>query len=215
MPQPFGNRSIWIALAAIALLIIPAMVLLGIVSGGPNDPPEPPPDEQTYLDKAGDEELAYLLVKLEKRTRQVIAGHYGRSQSAIPGVDALYKRGLAKNVILPAAVAGAVFSEVVPAATGGRAWVKMVRREPRNPNNLGDSISLVMLTELQTGAQFAERKTPNAYYYGEPIKAKAGCLVCHGAPKGDPDPLFPMYKMEGWQVGDIIGGIIARVAPEE
>lgn len=215
MSNRFKDPVTWIALALVCMLGVSALVLLGVVWGGPEARPAPPFDAQTYVDKAGDEELAYLLVKLVKRTRQVMAAHYGRSQSAIPGVDAIYKRWLAKNVILPAGVADLIFAEVVPAATGGRAWVKMVRTEPRNPNNQGDSISLVLLAELQDGKPFVELSAPEAYYYGEPIKAKAGCLRCHGEPAGAPDPLFPEFKMEGWREGEVIGGIIARVAPEE
>lgn len=215
MSDGLRKHVTWIAVVVAVLLIIPAVLLLAVVQGGPEPRPDPPRDEQTYLNKSGDEELAYLLVKLEKRTRQVVAGHYTRSQSSMPGVDVIHKRWMARNGILPAAVAGDIFSEVVPAATGGRAWVKMVRPDPRNPHNRGDSTVLAMFSELKEGALFVERSTPDAFYYGEPIKAKAGCLRCHGEPGGEPDPNFPQYKKEGWRDGDIIGGIIARVAPEE
>lgn len=213
MSKTTGGYLLW-GIAAV-VLACPTLYLLAVVSGGPEPRPEPPEDQQTYLDKSGDEELAYLLVKLEKRTRQVVASHYTRSQSGVPGVDLLHKRWMAKNGILPAAVAGDIYSDVVPAATGGRAWVKMVRTDPRNPDNQGDSVSLDLLSELESGVSFAERSTTEAVYYGEPIKAKAGCLPCHGEPAGDPDPIFPQYTKEGWRDGDVIGGIIARVAPEE
>lgn len=196
-------------------LVIPAVFLLVVVWSGPKTQPEPPRDETTYVKKGGDEELAYLLVRLEKRTRQVVGGHFTRSQSAVPGVDVIYKRWLTKNGNLPAAVADNVFSEVVPAATGRRAWVKMVVPKPRNPHNRGDATALELLSELQRGAPFVERTVPDAYYYGEPIKAKKVCLRCHGEPEGEPDPNFPKYRKEGWREGDIIGGVIARVAPHE
>jgi hypothetical protein len=169
----------------------------------------------TYLDKWGDQELAYLLVKLELKTRAVIGGHYTRVQSPVPGIDTIYKRWLAKNAILPAAVADRVFSEVVPGATGGRAWVKMVVEEPRNPHNRGDSTALELLREIQDGNPGAERSTPKAYYYAEPIKATKTCLPCHGELRGEPDPLFPQYKKNGWRDGEIVGAVIARVAPEK
>ena len=212
MSKSFGGYAPWIV---VLVLVCPALYLLASVGGGPEPRPDPPEAQSTYLDKSGDEELAYLLVKLEKRTRQVVAGHYTRSQSVVPGIDFLHKRSMAKNGILPAAVAGDIYSTVVPGATGGRAWVKMVRPEPRNPDNQGDSVSLDLLSELENGASFAERSTTEAYYYGEPITAKTGCLPCHGEPAGEPDPLFPKYTKEGWRDGDIIGGIISRVSPEE
>ena len=122
---------------------------------------------------------------------------------------------LTKNGILPAAVADHIFSEVVPAATGGRAWVKMVVSEPRNPHNRGDATALEMLAELQGGTSSAERSKADAYYYGEPITAAAVCLRCHGEPAGEPDPNFPQYKTTGWRAGEIVGAVIARVVPEE
>ena len=155
-----------------------------------------------------------MLVKLELKTRAVMGGHYTRAQSTIPGVDFIYKRWIAKNMILPAAVADQVFSEVVPGATGGRAWVKMVVENPRNPHNRGDSIALELLGTIQGGNATAERSTPEAYYYAEPIKATSTCLSCHGDPKGAPDPVFPQYEKDGWRDGDIVGAVIARVAPE-
>lgn len=173
------------------------------------------PNKQTYLEKKGDEELAYLLVKLEKRTRQVIAGHYTRPQAGGSQDTKTYKDYLVKNLILPAAVADSIFSDVVPGATGGRAWVKMVVEDPRNPNNKGDATALEMVSELKKGAAYVERKTSAASYYGEPIVAKAGCMGCHGQPAGEPDPNFPQYNKDGWKPNEVIGGVIARVAPEE
>ena len=166
------------------------------------------------IQKNGDAELAYLLVKLEKKTRQVIAGHYGRAQVGHADNTSLYKNFLIRNLILPAAVADPIFSEVVPQATSGRAWVKMVVPNPRNQNNTGDATALDLVKALQKGVPFVELKTADAHYYGEPIVAKAGCLECHGKPAGESDPYFPVYKKNGWEVGEVIGGVIARVAPK-
>jgi hypothetical protein len=198
-------------LIVVLSIIGPIMIL---TLAGPGEGPDPG-DKQTYLDKSGDEELAYLLVKLEKKTRQVIAGHYGRRQSGEPEATATYKKTLIENRILPAAVADPIFSEVVPGATGGRAWVRMVVPEPRNPNNRGDSTALAMLAELQKGAESVWQTTADACYYGEPITAKAGCLSCHGEPAGEADPYFPQYEKNGWKAGEVVGAVVARVAPEK
>ncbi len=123
----------------------------------------------------------------------------------------LYKRSLAKNLILPAAVADKIFAEVVPQATSGRAWVKMVVDEPRNPNNRADDVAKELLVEIKGGARFAERDTGRAYYYAEPIKTNALCLRCHGEPAGEPDPSFPQYKKNGWKADQVVGAIVARV----
>ncbi len=210
------DKNVRRILLAAGLGVPAALVVLlaGIVLSHPEVDAMSSAGVPTYEDKRGDQELAYLLVKLELTTRAVIGGHYTRPQSAIPGVDFIYKRWMAKNTILPAAVAGRVFSEVVPGATGGRAWVKMVVEDPRNPHNRGDSTAMELLGTVQGGSATAERSTAEAYYYAEPIKATSGCLPCHGDPKGAPDPLFPQYEKDGWRAGDVIGAVVARVAPE-
>lgn len=154
----------------------------------------------------GDQELARLLVKLEKQTRAVVAGHY-------VGADADHRAWLAEEVLLPAAVADKVFHRVVPETTSGRAWVKMVVDQPRNPHNAGDTTAQAMLQELREGKTGSHRSMPDAYYYAEPIKAAKTCLLCHGRPAGQPDPFFPQYKKNGWEEGEVIGAIVARVAP--
>ncbi len=199
----------------LSLLVGSTGLLTAIVLSRPKTGSAPTPEQTTYVHRKGDQELAYLLVKLELKTRAVIGEHYTRVQSPIPGVDLIYKRWVAKNIILPAAVADRVFSEVVPQATGGRAWVKMVVEEPRNPNNRGNSIALELLGEVQGGEPSAERATPEGYYYAEPIKTTKTCLRCHGEPRGGPDPLFPQYKKDGWREGEIVGAVVARVAPAE
>ncbi len=151
-------------------------------------------------------ELARLLVKLEKRTRGAVAGHY-------VAADAAHRAWMAGGLLLPAAVADKVFHEVVPAVTDDRAWVKMVVDNPRNSNNTGDAVALALLGELREGRPSADRVTTQACYYAEPIKAAKTCFLCHGEPKGEPDPFFPQYTKTGWEEGQIIGAVVARVAP--
>lgn len=152
-----------------------------------------------------DEQLAQLLVKMELRTRGVIAGHYARADNA-------HRKWLSENKLLPAAVADGVYHDVVPEMTGGRAWVKMVVDEPRNPNNEADETALAILNEIKAGKAHAAQRTANAYYYAEPIKASGTCLTCHGQPRGLPDPFFPQYEKNGWKSGEIIGAVVGRVA---
>lgn len=201
------RRLVLIGLAGLCLVAVTTWA-------GSETSPEEASGGVAYLDKSGDEELAYLLVKLEKKTREVIATHYGRAQVGGSEATATYRGYLIENRILPAAVADPIFAGVVPGATGGRAWVKMVVPEPRNPNNIGDATALEMLSDLQEGRPFAERTTEDACYYAEPIRAKAACLPCHGEPAGEPDPYFPEYVKNGWKVGEVVGGVIARVEPE-
>lgn len=186
-----------VGIALSVLLVVAAVALAG-----------PAPEPVDEVGRQFDQDLARLLVKLELRTRAVIAKHY-------VAADDPHREWLARNLLLPAAVADNVFHEVVPDATEGRAWVKMIVDEPRNPNNVGDAVTLALLSELREGEPRAERSTEDAYYYGEPISAAKTCLACHGGPKGEPDPFFPMYEKNGWQEGQVVGAVIARVAKEK
>jgi len=195
--------TIMIASLPIVCLIVAAAGCI-VVQGDTRAVREP--DQTVYSERPHDQELARLLVKLEKRTRAVIAGHYVRADTA-------HRDWMAENVLLPAAVADKVFYQVVPKVTEGRAWVKMVVDAPRNPHNAGDPTAIALLDEIKTGAPYAQRSTPAACYYAEPIKAAKTCLLCHGAPTGEPDPYFPQYKKNGWKKGEVIGAIVARVEP--
>lgn len=92
--------------------------------------------------------------------------------------------------------------------------MKMVVPEPRNPHNQGDSVALEMLEEIRKGAKMSERSSGGAVYYAEPIVANETCLPCHGSPRGEPDPLFSQYKKDGWSAGEVVGAVVARVAPK-
>ncbi len=162
-------------------------------------------------DGSADREIAKLLVKLELKTRSVIAGHYAREQVGGEEQTAAYQRLMRRNLILPAAVADSIYASTVPESTGGRAWVKMIVDVPRNPNNKGDATSASILEELKGGASSVERKADGAVYYAEPIIARMDCLTCHGEPKGKPDPYFPQYHREGWTENQVIGAVMARV----
>ncbi len=198
------------------LLLLSASMLTAIITAGPAETtvgssslPTPSSAEQL---RHGDKELAYLLVRLELKTRAVIGDHYTRNQSFVAPIDMLYKRWLTKNMILPAAVADNIFSEVVPQATNGRAWVKMVVDNPRNPNNRPDAVANELFAAIKAGAETAEHDSADAYYCAEPIKSTMSCMRCHGEPAGEPDPSFPQYKKEGWKPGQVVGAVVARVA---
>lgn len=180
--------------------IICALALMIIIMGMVGDNKAVADPEVDY-----DSQLARLLVKLELRTRGVIAGHYVKADTA-------HREWLSKNLLLPAAVADKIFYEVVADATNGRAWVKMVVDKPRNPHNEADETAAAMFAEIKAGKIRLSRQTAEACYYAEPIKAKKTCLLCHGQPKGQADPFFPQYQKEGWKEGDVIGAVIGQVA---
>ena len=150
-------------------------------------------------------DLAKLLVRLELQTRAVIAGKFSKAEGD-------NKNFMIQHKILPAAVANAIFFGVVPQNTNNKAWVKMVVDKPRNPNNKGDTVAIEMIGKLKKGKlEYVEEDLDDAYYYAEPIVATKACLECHGNPKGAQDPHFPEYKLEGWKVDQVIGGVVSKV----
>lgn len=195
-----------ITFAALAWFAVAVGQLPGCAAAKVETKAERGPEPVEKVGQPYDRELARLLVNLELRTRAVIARHY-------VAADAVHREWLAENLLLPAAVADSVFHSVVPDATGNRAWVKMVVDEPRNPNNAGDATAIALFHEVRGGRPYAERLTPRGCYYARPIKAAGTCLKCHGWPEGEPDPFFPQYKKNGWQEGQVIGAVVARVAP--
>jgi len=197
--QDFGKEEEMMNRIAVLsmLLFLSAGLLFGCSAG----------EGEKRISKS-DQELARLLVKLEPCTRATIAKHY-------VDADEEHRAWLSRNLLLPAAVADSIFHGVVPETTGERAWVKMVVDDPRNPHNAGDEIALALLDEVRGGKQNSERSTDNAFYYAEPIKAAPTCLACHGGPEGEPDPFFPQYRKNGWEAGQIVGAVVARVGEAE
>jgi hypothetical protein len=70
-----------------------------------------------------------------------------------------------------------------------------------------------MMNAIKAGETSVARNTAEAAYYAEPIITAKGCLLCHGEPAGEPDPYFSQYKKDGWKAGEVIGAVVARVAP--
>ena len=122
--------------------------------------------------KEGDEQLAYLLVKLMLGTRREIAGDFTRKQSSVPAVDKLYRRLLVRNLILPAAVADRIFAETVPHATGERVH----QTAPENQRIPGTNRNRLNVTTGKLGKRVTRhvKKPVTAQDDDEPI----GMLVC-------------------------------------
>jgi methyl-accepting chemotaxis protein len=91
----------------------------------------------------------------------------------------------------------------------------MVVDEPRNEHNRGDEVAMTLLRQIKEGKPEAARSAGKAYYYARPIRTAKTCLACHGEPRGEPDPFFPQYTKNGWREGEVIGAVVARVAPAE
>ena len=89
------------------VVILSTAVNLGLVFAGPvvGKKTRARPEFRTVAptNRTGDEQLAYLRVRLVPATRRELAGHFTRGQSPIPAVDKLYQRLTVKNMIPPAA----------------------------------------------------------------------------------------------------------------
>lgn len=158
---------------------------------------------------ANPEEIAAVLSQAVINVRSSVAKNFTESNKIWWLPDALYRYILARNGVLPAAIAGEAFhtlnksQEVVT--------LKMVVAAPRNEANKPDPIEQQILEQVVRSGAPVAISTPDAAYHGRPIKVAEWCLRCHGEPKGEPDPIFPKYKREGWKLKEVIGAATARV----
>lgn len=154
------------------------------------------------------EETAATLSQVVINIRAAVAKNFTEPNKIWWLPNALYRYILARNAVLPAAIAG---GGVHPTNPSGGVVLKMVVVEPRNEANRPDDVERSLLEQvLRTGLP-AAASTAEFAYHARPIKAADWCGRCHGEPRGSPDPLFPKYKKEGWKTGEVIGAATARV----
>jgi methyl-accepting chemotaxis protein len=76
---------------------------------------------------------------------------------------------------------------------------------PRNPDNTPDPVEEKALKEFEAKPELAEylvhEKTQARYF--RPIKLTEDCMLCHGDPAGETDPVGGIK--EGWKVGEVHG----------
>ncbi|WP_028574651.1 methyl-accepting chemotaxis protein [Desulfonatronovibrio hydrogenovorans] len=75
---------------------------------------------------------------------------------------------------------------------------------PRNPDNEPDPVEREVLLDFQKN--YTDETiiiTRDEIRYFRPITLSQDCMYCHGAPKGEPDPIGGIK--EGWSVGEVHG----------
>lgn len=81
---------------------------------------------------------------------------------------------------------------------------RVPKNNPRNPENTPDLIEAQVLKEFEeTGKDIIIKKDSDSIRYFRPIKLTEECMLCHGDPAGELDPLGGVK--EGWKVGEIHG----------
>lgn len=153
------------------------------------------------------EEIAEVLSQLIVNTRGAVADNYTKPDKLWWLPAGLYRYILAKNEVLPAAIAGKAFHPL----NGGPISLKMIVDEPRNEANRADAVEAELFARVKASGEPAAAATKEAAYHARPIKAAAWCLRCHGEPRGEADPVFPKYKKDGWREGAVVGAATARV----
>lgn len=90
---------------------------------------------------------------------------------------------------------------------------RVPKEQPRNPENEPDDFERKVLAEL-TRSQTMDTliQSEEEVHYFRPIRLTADCMICHGDPKGELDPLGGVK--EGWKEGEIHGAfhIISSLA---
>ena len=81
---------------------------------------------------------------------------------------------------------------------------RVPKESPRNPDNEPTELESRVLAELkETDAEEKVIYEENQVRYFRPIKLTEECMLCHGSPAGEPDPIGG--TKEGWKVGEIHG----------
>ncbi len=89
-------------------------------------------------------------------------------------------------------------------AEEGNYKFRVPKVDPRNPENEPSEFELQVLTELkekQLDVKVIEKK--DSIHVFHPVRLSEECMLCHGDPKGAPDPIGGIK--EGWEVGEIHG----------
>ena len=75
---------------------------------------------------------------------------------------------------------------------------------PRNPANAPVGVEVEALKKLESGelTEYVAREKGQIRYF-RPIRLTEDCMLCHGEPAGEPDPVGGVR--EGWKVGEIHG----------
>lgn len=158
--------------------------------------------------RARPEETAETLSQVVINTRMAVAESFVKPNKIWWLPDALYRRILARNSVLPAAIVG---KGIHPTNAGGAVSLKMLVTQPRNENNRPDPVEAELLRKVVATASPQAAATKEAAYHARPIKAVEWCLRCHGDPAGGADPVFPQFKKEGWKAGEVVGAAVAKV----
>ena len=91
--------------------------------------------------------------------------------------------------------------------------------KPRDPSNLPDDFERRALEKFQQDpslTEFYERASVNGkevMRYARPIRITSDCLVCHGDPAGQTDPLG--FAKEGMKSGDLYGALAVSSPTEQ
>jgi len=90
---------------------------------------------------------------------------------------------------------------------------RVIRENPRNPDNAPDARERRILTALENGAEefFNVDEDADLMLYARPIILSQDCLACHGdpanSPTGDGKDILG-FPMENWKTGDIRGAFV-------
>lgn len=157
---------------------------------------------------AGPERTAETLSQVIINTRMAVAENFVKPNAIWWLPDGLYRYILARNSVLPAAIVG---KGIHPTNADGAVTLKMLVASPRNEKNRPDAVEAELLRKVVATGSPQAASTKVAAYHARPIKAAEWCLRCHGTAAGDPDPVFPQFKKEGWKAGEVVGAAVARV----
>ncbi len=125
------------------------------------------------------------------------------SRGVIKDFDTLAEEGDRDNLLEAVPIITAI-NVVQENAEQANYEFRVPKESPRNPENEPTPFESEILAELkETGADEKIVYEEDQIRYFRPIKLTEECMLCHGSPEGEPDPIGG--TKEGWKVGEVHG----------
>ena len=147
------------------------------------------------------EEKSRAIMLTAEATREEMADKI--ELGVIRSFDELTAEGDREKILSAVPIITAMNVAAKNAEEGGY-QLRVPKVSPRNPDNEPDELELEVLSEFKEKnideKLIAEKHQIRVF---RPIRLSEECMLCHGDPKGSPDPIGG--TKEGWKVGEIHG----------
>jgi len=160
-----------------------------------------------YINDVGNRELKLFIEQSQSLALSAEAIRDERAaliQEGIIDFNSLVAQGDKERILKAVPILSAISFAKNAANISGKEF-RTPKLQPRNPVNEPDAFEkrVLEMFEKDNLPEYHEiQKAENHIHYFRPIRLTADCLVCHGDPAGELDPVG--YAKEGWKTGQVV-----------